>query len=73
MRRLFSLIESPDGLILGATMTDGTTIMLPDEQVVPRSSLLSVARHLAETYGVVLPDEWAALFPTQPSDLMPNP
>ncbi len=62
MKTLESIIEDPDGNVIGAITNEGR-VMLPDASKFPRSELLTRARDLAAAFGVTIP---AAVEPILP-------
>lgn len=53
---ILGVIENPFGVVIGAVLENGESIMLSTDQQVPRAQLAQAARALAAEYGITLPD-----------------
>jgi hypothetical protein len=53
---IIGIIENPFGIVIGAVLGDGSSIMLTTQEQVPRYQLAAAARTLATRYGVTLPE-----------------
>lgn len=62
MKTLESIIEDPNGNVVGAMTNDGT-VLLPAEAHFPRSQLMGKARELSAAFGVTIPAAIEAKLP----------
>jgi hypothetical protein len=60
MKMLETIIESPDGIVLGATTTGGDVILAPNEQF-PREELASRAQELSTRFQIHIPEDLTAV------------